>query len=301
MDVELLSRELAVRDAAEDVGRKDRHGCARRERAVDVRQREPDGLGADPLDGHAAEGVGVWTDIRAVLEQLDRVDDVVGGDVLAVVPHRVRTDLERPHLALRLRAERRGEVRDDRAVAIEPREAAEHQARDVLVDVGRGDHRIEVLRHAGDAFHVRAAIRGDDARLARVHGDRHDADDDHQREERDDDELVARGHLADVGLARANQGDDHEHGDEHDREAEQRALESATAPVRGGLTTEGRRQPRPAGLQEDRCPDRDGNDDLRDLKEIHRSVQCMPGSPRDVRPERSLVTVEAIALEDGAY
>ena len=83
--------------------------------------------------------------------------------------------------------------------------------------------------------------------------------------------------------------------------ADIRALESATAPVRGGLTTEGRRQPRPAGLQEDRCPDRDGNDDLRDLKEIHRSVQCMPGSPRDVRPERSLVTVEAIALEDGAY
>src|ERR671931_647874 len=68
---------------------------------------------------------------------------------------------------------------------------------------------------------------------------------------------------------RPDERDDHEDQDEHDRQPEERALQAPPAAVGGGLATEGGRKARAAGLQEDRARDRDGDDDLTDLKWIH--------------------------------
>ena len=239
------------------------------ERPVHVGQREPNPALIEALDRHAAERVAVWSDVAPVLQQLDRVDDIVSGDGLPVLPSRVVANLERPHAAVALGAEPSGEIRHDRPVLVVPRESAEREPDHVLVDVGRGDDGIEVLRHAGNAFDVGAAICRTTSGRVLFRDDGGEARQDEQPDEGDDDDLVATGHLP-GGSLRAPQRDGDEQDDEDDRQAEERPLEPAAATVCGRFPTESRRETGAAGLKQDRGRDRDGDDELADLKWIHR-------------------------------
>src|SRR5207249_4757063 len=182
--------------------REQRNGRAVRERPVDVRQREANRTLGDLLDAHPAECVAVLADVAAVLQKLDGVDDVISRHRLAVLPRRVVADVERPDFAVALGPERCSEIRDDRPRLVVAGEAAEGQSRDVLVDIGRGDDRIEELRDTRNTLDIRAA----DRRIARsgalVDDDRYHTCYDQKAEEGDDDELVAPGHSP-VDAARA--------------------------------------------------------------------------------------------------
>ena len=239
------------------------------ERTVHVRQGEPNPAVVETLDGHTAERVAVRPNIAAVLQQLDRVDDVVSGDGLPVLPSGVVADIERPHAAVALGAEPGRKVRDDRPVLVVSRESAEREPDHVLVDVGRGDDGIEVLRHAGNAFDVGAAICRTTSGRVLFRDDGGEARQDEQPDEGDDDDLVATSHLP-GGSLRAPQRDGDEQDDEDDRQAEERPLEPAAATVCGRFPTERRRETGAAGLKQDRGRDRDGDDELADLKWIHR-------------------------------
>src|SRR5207302_67255 len=87
-----------------------------------------------------------------------------------------------------------GDLLDARPRLVVAGEAAEGQSRDVLVDIGRGDDRIEELRDTRNTLDIRAA----DRRIARsgalVDDDRYHTCYDQKAEEGDDDELVAPGH-----------------------------------------------------------------------------------------------------------
>ena len=174
--------------------RQERHGRAAGERRVRVRQGEAHDLRRQRRDHHAAERVAERPPVRLVLKQADGVQDVVRGDRRAIVPGRVGPDREGPDPSARIDLERRCEVGDDRAAAIEASESAEDEARHVLVHVGRGEDRIERQRRAGDALDVRAAERGIRRQVGPVGGDRDDARDREDPDQREDDELVATGH-----------------------------------------------------------------------------------------------------------
>ena len=232
MHVERLAREVAVGDVREEVGGKQRDRRAPREGAVHIRQGEAHGLVRDPLDVHAAERVAVLTDVAAILKELDGVDHVVGGDRLPVLPERVLADVEGPDLAVRLGAEGGREIGDDRAGLVVPGEPAERQPDDVIVDIGRGDDRVEVLRDPGNALDIRAAVGRIACPVGAAVEDRDDARDDEESQERDDDELVAGGHLARVCAPRPHQRDQDEDDDEDDRQSKERSLEAPAAAIR---------------------------------------------------------------------
>ena len=150
----------------------------------------------DPLDLHPAEGIAIRPYVGLVLKQRDGVDDVVRDHRLAVVPRRVVPDLEGPDLAVFARGERLRQIALDGAVAAIPAQPAEDEADDVLVDGRRSEDRVEVLRGAGHTLHVGAAVCGHDGLgLSAVDRHRGAADDDHQPDQCDDDELVAGPHL----------------------------------------------------------------------------------------------------------
>ena len=140
--------------------RQQRHGRAAGERRVRVRQGEADDLRRQRRDHDAAECVRERPPVGLVLEEADGVQDVIRGDRRSIVPGRVGPDGEGPDPSGRIDFEGGGEVRDDRALAIEAREPAEDQARHVLIHVGRREDRVEVQRGAGDAFDVGPAERG---------------------------------------------------------------------------------------------------------------------------------------------
>ena len=196
MRIEGLPGELREGNVSEEMCREQRHRGAGGEGPVNVGQGEPHRPLGDLFDGHAAERLAVRADVATVLEQLHRVDDVVRGDRLAVLPRCILADVECPDLPVGLGAKRGGEIGHDRAGLVIAREPAEREPHDVLVDVGRRDHRIEVLGNPGHAFDIRPAKGGIAGAGVAPVDDRDSADHDEQPDERDDDELVARGHLA---------------------------------------------------------------------------------------------------------
>src|SRR5207247_7587433 len=282
--VEGLPRKLGVRHVPEQVRRKQRHGRAIGERPVHIWQRETHAPHRDLVHGYAAKSVAVRADVAAVLKEPDREYDVVCRDGLPVMPRGVLADVECPDATVALGVERGREVRNDRAGPVVPGQAAKREPCDVLIDVRRRDDRIQVLRNAGNALDIRAAVGRVPARWVLVRGDRRDARNDHEPDEGDNDDLVAPGHLAGGRLPSAPERYRDEEQDEDDRQPKERPLERPTAPIRGRLTTERGREPGTARLQEDRGRDRDGNDDLTYLKGVHGWTQrrC---SARQVDPE----------------
>ena len=104
--------------------------------------------------------------------------------------------MERPDFAVLAGREGLSEIPLDGSVAAEARETTEHEPHDIVVDRRRREHRVEILRRAGHALDVGAAERGHDRLgLRAIDGDRGATDDDEQRDQCDDDELVAGPHL----------------------------------------------------------------------------------------------------------
>ena len=267
--VEGLSRKLGVGHVPEQVRWEQRHCRAIGERPVHIGQRETHGPHRDLVHGHAAKSVAVRADVAAVLKEPDREYDVVCRDGLPVMPRGVLADVECPDATVALGVERGREVRNDRAGPVVPGQAAKREPCDVLIDVRRRDDRIQVLRNAGNALDIRAAVGRVPARWVLVRRDRRDARNDHEPDEGDNDDLVAPGHLAGGRLPSAPERYRDEEQDEDDRQPKERPLEPPAAAIRGRLTTEGGREPGTARLQEDRGRDRDGNDDLTYLKGVH--------------------------------
>jgi len=267
--VERLPRKLGIGHVPEQVRRKQRHGRAVSERPVHVGKGETHGPLGNALDADAAERVAVGTDIPAVLEQFHREYDVIRSDRLAVVPRGVVADVEGPNAAIAFGVERRGQVGNDGSGLVVSGQPAEHEARDVLIDIGSRDDGVQVLRNAGNAFHVGTAEGRVAARWILVRCDRRDARHDHEPDEGDNDELVAPGHLAGGRLPRAPERYGDEEDDEDDRQPKEGSLEPSAASVSGRLATKRGRESRTAGLQQDRGSDRDGNDDLTYLEGVH--------------------------------
>ena len=182
------------RDLAEQVRRGDRLGRGLQEPAQRRRQRERDLERRQGLDRDLAPRRRGRALVGRVLEGLDRVDDVVGGDRLAVVPARVRAEVEGPGLAGRVDGPARGEVRHDRAVRAVAHEAGEDEGDQVAVGLGprgqradRGgmpDHALAIgarrrVRGAGRRGRGRGRGEGGDADEARDQREQHDQRPDH--------------------------------------------------------------------------------------------------------------------------
>src|SRR5438270_830261 len=78
------------------------------------------------------------------------------------------------------------------------------------------------------------------------------------------------------------------------------SVRNAAASVRRRLAAERRREARAARLQQDRRRDRDGNDDLGDLKRFHGKYQFSRASPRHIEPERPRARLEPVPIEHGS-
>ncbi len=86
--------------------------------------------------------------------------------------------------------------------------------------------------------------------------------------------VLSRRVMRDLAGSSPDQGDDDEHDDQDDRQAEERPLKATPAAVRGGLPAERRREPGSTCLQEDRRPDRDRDEHLGDEQKIQ-GTECI--------------------------
>ncbi len=149
-----------------------------------------------PCGGHAPRR-------GRVLERGHGVDDVVGGDGLAVLPGGVRADRDGPHLAALVHRPRRSEVRHERVCRPHLHEAAEDQPHERLVGArarrDRGDGRWPA-NHALAVHHTAVGrdggeLAGGAARARRRGADLGDRDDEccngEHRDERADNGAIA--------------------------------------------------------------------------------------------------------------
>ncbi len=196
------------RHLPEQVGRRDRLGQRLQEPAERGLEREPHLARAGRRDRHLGPRCGGRSRVGRVLQRLDREDHVIGRDRRAVVPARVRAQVDRPGLARRIDRPALGQVGHERAARPVAHESGEDQRDQVAIGLGLGGQRGDGRGCADHALDVRADLEtwaGRDRRSGRGRwrrgeldgGDADECGEDRKKcDERPDDDGVGPGHEA---------------------------------------------------------------------------------------------------------